>query len=84
MSYAVGHRCGLDLSLLWVWCRLAATALIQPLAWERPYAANAALKRKKKKKYIYIYIYIKQILKKQKKKQNYTGHFIIKECTILL
>ena len=28
----------------------ATAALIQPLAWERPYAAGAALKRKKKKK----------------------------------
>ena len=28
----------------------AAAALIQPLAWELPYAAGAALKRKKKKK----------------------------------
>ena len=30
----------------------AAAALIQPLAWELPYAAGAALKRKKKKKNI--------------------------------
>ena len=36
------------LSLLW--CRLAATALIQPLAWEPTYATGAALKRQKKKK----------------------------------
>ena len=28
MSYGVGHRCGLDLVLLWLWCRPAATALI--------------------------------------------------------
>ena len=27
-----------DPSLLWLWCRLAATAPIQPLAWEPPYA----------------------------------------------
>ena len=33
-----------DLALLWLWCRLAATALIRPLAWEPPYAAAAALK----------------------------------------
>ena len=31
--------------LLWLWCRLAAAALIQPLAWELPYAAGVALKR---------------------------------------
>ena len=34
--------------LLWLWCRSAAAALIQPLAWELPYAAGVALKRKKK------------------------------------
>ena len=31
--------------LLWLWHRLAATAPIQPLAWELPYAAGVALKR---------------------------------------
>ena len=30
-----------------VWCRPAATAPIRPLAWEAPYAAGVALKRKK-------------------------------------
>ena len=39
-----------DPTLLWLWCRPGAIALIQPLAWEVPYAAGAALKRKKKKK----------------------------------
>ena len=41
--------------MLWLWYRLAAIALIQPLAWEPPNAAGAALekaKRKKKKKKI--------------------------------
>ena len=28
----------LESGLLGLWCRLAATALIQPLAWEFPYA----------------------------------------------
>ena len=28
--------------LLWLWCRLAARAPIQPLAWEPPYAAGVA------------------------------------------
>ena len=32
-----------------VWCSLAAAVLIQPLAWESPYAAGVALKGKKKK-----------------------------------
>ena len=31
-----------------LWCRLAATAPIQPLAWEFPYASGVALKRKEK------------------------------------
>ena len=48
MSCGVDCRHGLDLALLWLWCRLAATALIQPLAWELPQAA--AIKKKKKKK----------------------------------
>ena len=33
MSCGIGRRRGLDLKLLWLWCRLAATALIWPLAW---------------------------------------------------
>ena len=33
-----------------LWRRLAAAALIGPLAWELPYATDAALKSKKKKK----------------------------------
>ena len=39
---------GLDPALLWLCCRLAAEALICPLAWELPYAVGVALKRKKK------------------------------------
>ena len=42
------------LVLLWLSCRLAAVAPIQPLPWEPPYAAGAALK-------------IKKIIKKRKK-----------------
>ena len=47
MSGGVGHRPGLDPALLWLWCRPAATAPIQPLAWEPPYAMGTALKRQK-------------------------------------
>ena len=36
--------------LLWLWCRLAATAPIRPLAWEPPYAAGAAQKNSRKTK----------------------------------
>ena len=36
--------------LLWLWQRLAAVDPIKPLAWELPYAEDAAIKRQKKKK----------------------------------
>ena len=45
MSCGVGHRLGSDLTLLWLWCSPAATAPIEPLAWEPPYGAGAALRR---------------------------------------
>ena len=53
VSCGIDRRCGLDLALLWLWHRPAATAPIRPLAWEPPYAMGAALKiqkRQKKKK----------------------------------
>ena len=34
--------------LLWLWCRMAATAQIPPLAWELPYAVGVALKSKQR------------------------------------
>ena len=49
-SCGVGHRCGLDLALLWLWHKPAATALFRPLAWEPPFATGAALKGQKQKK----------------------------------
>ena len=49
VSCGVGRRGGLDLALLWLWCRLTAVAPIRPLAWEPPYAVSAALKKKKRK-----------------------------------
>ena len=36
-----------DLALLWLWCRLAAIALIRPLVWELCFATVVALKIKK-------------------------------------
>ena len=48
MSCGVGRRLSWDLVLLQMW--LAATALIQPLAWEPPYAEVAALKKAKRQK----------------------------------
>ena len=62
MSCGVGQRLGLDLALLWLWCRPVATAPIRPLAWEPPYASgNSPRKGKKKKK--------KKRQKKKKKKK---------------
>ena len=46
MSCGVDHRRGSD---LWLWCGLAAVALIRPSPWEPPYAVGAALKKKKTK-----------------------------------
>ena len=65
MSCGVGHT-WLKSKLLWLWRRPAATAVIQPLAWELPYAMVAALKSQKtpppKKKF-------KKTRKKKKKKR---------------
>ena len=44
MSCGIGHRCGSDLALLWLWHRPAATAPIRLQAWKPPYATGAALK----------------------------------------
>ena len=46
MSCGVGHRLGLDLVLLWLWCRLAAAALIQLLAKD---STGHGPKKKKRK-----------------------------------
>ena len=61
VSCGVGHRCGLDLALLWLRSGIAGIGLIapiRPLAWEPPYATGVALEGKKTKK------------KKKKKKNN--------------
>ena len=50
LSCGVGRRHGSDPLLLWLWCRLAAAALIESPAWEFPYASGAALKSKKQNK----------------------------------
>ena len=47
MSCGVGRRCGLDLELLQLWCRPAATASIGPLAWDPPYAMGVPLEKAK-------------------------------------
>ena len=50
----MGPRHGLDLVWLWLWCRPAAVALIQPLAWDSPCAAGVALKSKAKQNKAYF------------------------------
>ena len=52
MTCGVGCRCGLDPELLWLRHRLAATALIRPLAWDLPYATVVALKRQQQQQQI--------------------------------
>ena len=42
------HQWVKDPTLPWLWCRPAAAALKQLLAWELPYALGVALKRKKR------------------------------------
>jgi len=54
VSCGVARRHGSDLALLWLWGRLAAVALIRPLAWEPPYAMGVALKRQKDQKKLKI------------------------------
>ena len=47
LPWAIGSRCGSDPVCLWLLHRLVAAALIQPLAWEPPYAAGAAYRKNK-------------------------------------
>jgi len=57
----VGHRHGSDPMLLWLWHRLAATALIRPLAWKPLHAVGAApekaKRQKRKKKWMCKYLF---------------------------
>ena len=50
VSCGVGHRRGSDSTLLWLWRRPAATALIGPLAWEPPYAEGVDQEMAKRQK----------------------------------
>ena len=43
-----------DPGLLWLWRRLAAAALIHPLAWALSYAVGAALKRQRKSHRLFL------------------------------
>jgi len=52
MKTQVGFLVSLSGLRIWccceLWCRPAAVALIQPLAWEPPYGVGMALKRQNK------------------------------------
>ena len=54
LSCGAGCRCGLDLALLWLWCRPVIAAPIRPLTWEPQYAAGVALKSQKVKNIKYF------------------------------
>ena len=66
VSCSVGHRCGLNMALLWLWRRLAAAAPMRCLVWELSYAACVALKKKKKKqvKLIILYAFLNAVYPK--------------------
>ena len=40
----LGHRCTLNLALLWLWHRPAAASPIRSVAWKFPHVTSAALK----------------------------------------
>ena len=48
MSCGISCRRVSGPELLWLWHMPAAVAMIQPLAWELPYAVGVALKRQNK------------------------------------
>ena len=48
MSCGVAQRRDSDPTLLWLWRKPVATALIRPLAWEPPYAMGAAQEKAKR------------------------------------
>ena len=50
MSCGVGRIHASDSALLWLWYTPVATAPIRPLAWEPPYDAGVALKKRQKTK----------------------------------
>ena len=66
MSCGAGHRHGSDPTLLWLWHRPEATALIRPLSWEPPYAMGAAQEMaKSQKKKILLFLFHVILMKYQ-------------------
>ena len=72
MSCGIDCKRGSDLALLWLWCRLVATAPTGHLAWEPPYAMGVALEKAKKKK------------KRKEKKTQKQEELLIKDIHIIL
>ena len=71
MSSGVGCRRVSDPLLLWLWCRLVATAPIRSLAWEPPYAEGAALEKTKRQ------------INKQTKNKNKSSKEIVEKETVI-
>ena len=80
VSCGVGRKLGSDLPLLWLWCRPAAIAPIQQLAWEFPYAIGVTLKRKKKKRIFFLCI--SSIGKKSQKENMEISKYIKTETLV--
>ena len=53
-SCGVGYRCSWELTLLWLWRRMEAAALIRPPRLELPHTTGTALKGEKKKIFLKI------------------------------
>ena len=88
MSCGVGHQHGSKLVLLlplpWLWYRPAAAAPIRLLAWELPYVAGAALKKKIKLNWLLFSVsihfhYLKYIYNDQNFLQNWVTQFPYKK-----
>ena len=62
-----------DPPLLWLWCRLAATAPIRPLAWEPSYAKGVALEKAKRQK-----------KKRRRKEKNHTSERLLLQLYIVV
>ena len=50
MNCSIGCKCGSDLTLLWLWRRPAAVALIRLLAWEPPMCHQCGPKKTKRQR----------------------------------
>ena len=86
-SCGVGRRCGLDPMLLWMWCRPAAAAPIQCLAWETPYAKGTEKAKKKKEQEDWTVMWMKQDVEKTREQPSWVAwpySYFASVCFILL